>query len=197
MPSSAAYSCFENVLWRIRKTHCAEAEFGSVNKIFFTAADHFVRVRSYDDHHRSFPFLIKRFDADQLPSLAHHLFLMLKVDRAPEPCTQQPDIGLIAEQVFLLCFCFCFFLFFFFFILSVFIFSVEAIGFYQVSLTRQSKRYVWWHCFFVEKHSMEWHFYFGLTSSFFTVILLFWFIKVVGELFNNFSRFLQNDLCLS
>ena len=115
MPSSAAYSCFENVLWRIRKTHCAEAEFGSVNKIFFTAADHFVRVRSYDDHHRFFPFLIKRFDADQVHSLAHHLFLMLKVDRAPEPCTQQPDIGLIAEQVFLLCFCFCFCFFFVFF----------------------------------------------------------------------------------
>ena len=57
-----------------------------------------------------FPFLIKKFDADQLHSLAHHPFLMLKVDRAPEPCTQQPDIGFIAEQAFffLLCFYFCF-----------------------------------------------------------------------------------------
>ena len=65
-----------------------------------------------------FPFLIKRFDADQFHSLAHHPFLMLKVDRAPEPCTQQPDIGFIAEQAFF----FAMFLFLFLFLFFCFVF---------------------------------------------------------------------------
>ena len=86
---------------------------------------------------------------------------------------------------FYFCFCFCFVLFFSFWAFFPFFFRGNWLPPSFLYKTKQAIRLVT--CFFVEKHSMEWHFYFGLTNSFFTVILFFWFIKIVGKLFNLFA----------